>query len=291
MNPKTIVTHPGKAHRDEFLACCVLMANDPSVAAIQRRDPSPDDMESVNTYVLDQGGQCDPARKNYDHHQRPREAAPCCSLSLALEHECGITQNVARDLWPWFGLTEWMDSKGPTATARRYGMSPEALTATHSVVEAGILHMFSEHNTLTPQLAMWDVMTRIGQYMLSYAQSVKERLARLTEGARIELVGDLVVIDARCVDRGDNPTLGLDTFCQMVEFEHRRLVAVTITEDDRGDGLTIYRRNDHPDIDFSVLADTPGVVFAHANGFIAKLASGVDPLPLIAQAVSAQRGA
>jgi len=34
----TILTHPGSAHKDEFLACCVLLASSPG--PIVRREPT-----------------------------------------------------------------------------------------------------------------------------------------------------------------------------------------------------------------------------------------------------------
>ena len=38
----TILTHPGSAHKDEFLACCVLLASSPG--PIVRREPSDADL-------------------------------------------------------------------------------------------------------------------------------------------------------------------------------------------------------------------------------------------------------
>ena len=47
-------------------------------------------------------------------------------------------------------------------------------------------------------------------------------------------------------------------------------IAVSISKDDRGDGWTLYRYDDDPRVDFSVLAGHPDIVFAHKGGFIAK---------------------
>ena len=45
---------------------------------------------------------------------------------------------------------------------------------------------------------------------------------------------------------------------------------VTVTNDDRGDGLCLFRLNDSPKIDFSLIENDERVLFAHKNGFVAK---------------------
>ena len=82
-----IVTHPGSAHRDEFLACCLLLADDniaPHIERIERRDCKAEDLEDRNTIVLDQGGMYSEPFHNYDHHQLGRDAAPVCSITMVL---------------------------------------------------------------------------------------------------------------------------------------------------------------------------------------------------------------
>jgi len=59
---------------------------------------------------------------------------------------------------------------------------------------------------------------------------------------------------------------GLETWCQQRSVG----IAVTVTIDNRGDGLTLYRRHDHPQVDFSRLEDHEAISFAHKNGFVAK---------------------
>jgi hypothetical protein len=80
----TILTHPGSAHKDEFLACCVLLATAP--APIVRREPTEADLADPAIAVVDVGHRHEPALKNFDHHQLPDDAAPTCALSLVLQH-------------------------------------------------------------------------------------------------------------------------------------------------------------------------------------------------------------
>ena len=70
----TIVTHPGGAHKDEFLACSVLLAQTPS--SILRREPTEEDLSDPQVLVVDVGGRLEPELGNFDHHQFPRDADP-----------------------------------------------------------------------------------------------------------------------------------------------------------------------------------------------------------------------
>jgi uncharacterized UPF0160 family protein len=80
----TILTHPGSAHKDEFLACCVLLATAP--CPILRREPTEADLADPAIAVVDVGHRHEPALNNFDHHQLPADAAPTCALSLVLQH-------------------------------------------------------------------------------------------------------------------------------------------------------------------------------------------------------------
>ena len=51
MKYSLIVTHPGSSHKDEFLACCVLLAV--SHAPIARREPTADDLADPTIAVVD----------------------------------------------------------------------------------------------------------------------------------------------------------------------------------------------------------------------------------------------
>ena len=129
---------------------------------------------------------------------------------------------------------------------------------------------------------LWDLMSRIGQEKLDYLSEVVERVNFLRENANWSVVeiGGLRFLDATCIDRTDNPTLGLEIYAQELGE-----IAGTVTQDDRGDGVSLFRRKDHPRVDFSLLEGRGGVVFAHKGGFIAKLAAGVDYWPMLRDAI------
>ena len=82
MNIRQILTHPGGAHKDEFLACCVLAFQHD--VPIVRREPSDDDLADTGVIVVDVGHEHEPERNNFDHHQFPKDSDPVCALSLVL---------------------------------------------------------------------------------------------------------------------------------------------------------------------------------------------------------------
>jgi len=280
---KTIVTHRGQAHRDEFLACCLLLAAG-KADCICRLDPLDADFNDPDVIVLDQGEVHDPERLNFDHHQFDRDADPACSITLILPY-LGIDVEQARKIWGWLEFSELLDSKGPFATAEKLGSNPDALFAGISPVETTVLRWFEEMCTLSTDHceALWGLMYRIGRERLDYLGEVIERLDYLRDNAQVIEVGGLRFVDATCIDRTDSPVLGLEMYVMYVQELGE--IAGTVTQDDRGDGVSLFRRNDHPDVDFSRLEGRDGVVFAHKGGFVAKLAAGVDPLPMLEAAI------
>ena len=125
MKDTIVVTHPGPAHRDEFIACCLLIG-DGKTRRIERRAETTEDLVDPRWIVLDQGGRHEPELNNFDHHQFDREADPACSISLILPL-FQISQKSARDIWTWFEFSELLDSKGPFETAKRLGSTPDSL--------------------------------------------------------------------------------------------------------------------------------------------------------------------
>ena len=79
MIPQLIVTHPGGAHKDDFLACCLLAHLHGS--PIQRREPTSEDLANPSICVVDVGGEHDAQLNNFDHHQFPRDAPPPVSYT------------------------------------------------------------------------------------------------------------------------------------------------------------------------------------------------------------------
>lgn len=115
---KYIVTHPGKAHRDDMLSVAVLTCVY-SNAPVYRRRPTEADLDDKEVIVVDCGGRYEPELHNFDHHQLPDHAA-MCTLSLILNW-IGVYD--AAHALPWLRTLELMDTAGPAAVEEYYGAS------------------------------------------------------------------------------------------------------------------------------------------------------------------------
>jgi hypothetical protein len=131
---ETILTHPGGAHKDEFLACSVLLALHP--VPLVRREPTPEDLANPAICVVDVGHQHEPALHNFDHHQLPKDHPPTCSLSLVLQH-LELYQD-ARQFCEWLEVAEWFDCRGPVSTAQWLGTAPAIVSQLISPIDVKI---------------------------------------------------------------------------------------------------------------------------------------------------------
>jgi len=290
MTPSTtaILTHPGGAHKDEFLACSVLLAR--HAVPIVRREPTPADLADPATCVVDVGHEHDPSRNNFDHHQLPKDHPPICSLSLILQH-LGLYED-ARQFCEWLEPAEWFDCRGPHATAKWLGVDRGALTRLSSPIDITLLRRFALVAKLEPAEPLWEIMKMIGEDTLDYVRSLRARLDFLGQHAEF---WDLSLADGpakifflpRTEPLPDEPSMGLDRFIESRGL--RDQVIATVSPDRRSGGYGLSRYQDSARLDFTRIANLPEVHFAHARGFVAKTsATDIAHLKrLIAQAGNA----
>jgi hypothetical protein len=269
MTPITsLLTHPGGAHKDEFLACSVLLSLHP--VPVVRCEPTSADLADVATCVVDVGHEHDPARNNFDHHQFPKDHPPSCSLSLVLKH-LGLYED-AREFCEWLEPAEWFDCRGPVDTARWLGVDRDVLTKLNSPIDLTLLRRFSQEGRLEPGHPLWEMMRMIGEDLLAYVKSLRARLDILAGTA---VVWDLALIDGpakvlflpRTDPLPEDPSHGVDRFIQSTGLSG---VIGTIYPDRRGAGYGLSRYHDNPRLDFTRIAKNTDVHFAHARGFVAK---------------------
>ena len=172
MTIQLIVTHPGGAHKDDFLACC-LLAHLYGVP-IQRREPSDDDLANVATCVVDIGGVHDAELNNFDHHQFPRDAPPLCALSLVLQ-KMGLYED-ALSFCKWLRPAEWLDTYGPNEAARLMGIPRAAFGDLLSPIDVTLLKRFASHKELAPDSPIYQVMCMVGEDIVTYVRCLRERL-------------------------------------------------------------------------------------------------------------------
>jgi hypothetical protein len=274
MSFSLILTHPGGAHKDEFLACCLLIAG--SGAPVVRREPLPADLDDPATAVVDVGHEHAPERGNFDHHQFPKDHPPMCALSLVLAH-LGLYDD-ARAFCEWLEPAEWFDTRGPVETARWLGIPRETLAKLNSPVDVTLLRRFAASPRLEPGQPLWEVMRWIGEDLIAYLRGLR---ARMDEIARDHQVWEIAAPDGpfhvlflpRTDPLPDEPSAGIARFADSLGDVE---IVALIYPDRRGPGFGLSRHKDHPRLDFTRVEGFPDVHFAHARGFVAKT-TATDP--------------
>ncbi|MCA9610771.1 MAG: MYG1 family protein [Myxococcales bacterium] len=275
---RTILTHPGGAHKDELLACCVLIAE--HGVPVVRREPTPEELDDPAVAVVDVGGVHDPAKNDFDHHHFPRETAPTCALSLVLDH-LGLYED-AKHHCDWLEPAEWFDSRGPGKTATWLEVPRRAISRLSSPIDGTLLRRFAAREELHPGETLYEMMRFVGEDLLEYLRVAHERqafVAARAERWRIER-GDQVieaVFLPRTEPLADEPRIAVSTYVRGAELE--ATTAAIVYPDRRGGGYGISRYEDHPELDFARVGDEPDVGFAHQSGFMCKT-SATDPARL-----------
>ncbi|MEN9841598.1 MAG: hypothetical protein RL376_1398 [Verrucomicrobiota bacterium] len=275
----TILTHPGSAHKDEFLACCVLIALAP--APILRREPTEGDLADPSVLVLDVGHRHEPELNNFDHHQFPRDQVPTCSISLILQH-MGLYEDACA-FCDWLEPAEWFDCRGPNETARWLGVERDIVVRLNSPIDGTLLRRFAQAIRHQPGEPLWEIMRMIGEDLLGYLRGVRSRLdfiaahAERWPLAHAAAKGAEVLYLPRTEAMSDDPSSGLDRY--LVTQGLADTVIATICPDRRSEGFGLSRFRDNVRLDFTRILGEPDVHFAHAGGFVAKT-TATDPARL-----------
>lgn len=265
----TILTHPGSAHKDEFLACCVLLAL--HSVPIVRREPTPEDLAAATTAIVDVGDSHDPALNNFDHHQFPKNHPPTCSLSLVLQN-LGLYED-ARQFCDWLEAAEWFDTRGPLSTAKWLGVEPDVVFKLNSPIDITLLRRFALASRLAAGDPLWEMMRTVGEDMLDYLKTMRARIdfiARHAEIWTLDLAGSpaQVLFLPRTDPLPEDPSLGIDRYIDSHGLGEQ--IVGTVSPDRRSAGYGLSRYRDNPRLNFTRIATQPGVHFAHARGFVAK---------------------
>jgi len=266
---KTIITHPGGAHKDDFLACSVLLSNHP--VSIFRRDPTEQELEDPEVAVVDIGHQHDPQLNNFDHHQLPRDHEPTCALSLVLQ-KFEIYEDT-KEFCSWLETTEWFDCRGPHDTAEWLGVDREAMAKLNSPLDVTMFQAFAKQKEHHPGEPVWEVMKMMGTDLVQYVTGLR---GRINQVAKIEEFWDLgqgedmikVAFVPRTEPEVEEASGGLAWRIKELGLEEE--VVAMVYPDSRGGGYGMRRYDDNLALDFSQLSEQPDVHFTHNRGFIAK---------------------
>lgn len=274
-----IITHPGSAHKDDFLATSVLLAT-LGDAEVHRREPTRADLDDPDTYVIDVGMEYNPDKNNFDHHQ---DSTLPCAFHLVMQH-LGLHEAAAR-VFVWYRYINMMDVRGPHRTADHLGIDASVLFATSSPIEGYVLSHFAEVETLDRNDLVYKFMLAFGVDMIDLIDRKMERLKRLKEEAQVfSLTRGKAV--ASPIDH--SPKLAMELYLDYLDDKD---IVMTITPSSRGAGWELLRLGDNPKVDFRFIRECPEIRFVHNNGFLAKTRERIplsDVLPLAERAIKSE---
>ncbi len=261
-----IVVHPGGAHKDDFLACALLLAKYP--VKIERREPCEADLADPKICVVDVGGEWNEELMNFDHHQFPRDSEPLCALSLVLKHLDLYEE--ALKFCDWLEVTEWIDTRGIVETSKWLGLDRKTVSKLNSPVDVTILRRFAiktEHSVGQP---IWEVMKMIGEDLCEYISGMKRRLAYVSEHVQIldMSFGKKILFMPRSEPLAEDASSGMGRYVEEAGLKEE--VVGMIYPDRRGEGYGISRYNDDKRLEFTKIEAEDDIHFAHTKGFIAK---------------------
>ena len=275
MSFSLILTHPGGSHKDEFLACCLLLALHP--VPVVRREPTEADLKDPAIAVVDVGDRHEPEQGNFDHHQFPKDHPPLCALSLVLQH-LGLYDD-ARSFCDWLEPAEWLDTRGAMETSRWLGIGRDTRAKLNSPVDVTLLRRFAAGSRLDQGDPLWEIMRWIGEDLVAYLRGLRQRLDFIAATGEFWEIASPhgpfhVLFLPRTEPLPDEPSAGLGRFVEAHPDGHR--IVGLVYPDRRGTGFGLSRHNDHPGLDFTRIGGCGDVHFAHARGFVAKT-SATDP--------------
>lgn len=264
-----ILTHPGSSHKDEFLACCVLLHQ--YRVPLVRREPTEEDLQDPAICVVDVGGEHEPQLNNFDHHQFPRDSTPQCALSLVLQDLDLYAK--ARAFCDWLEPAEWLDARGPVEASKWMNIERKVLDQLISPIDITLLRRFAQVSELNPKEVLWQVMCMVGEDILEYIKMLSDRLHYLEKNCQWWTIenGDQsfeAIFLPRTAPLPKNPSMALPRFIS--EQGKNDSTLAMIYPDSRGDGYGLSRHNDTQKMDFTALESQADVHFAHKSGFVAK---------------------
>jgi len=253
-----IVSHPGSAHKDDFLSVSVLLAT-LKQAEVFRREPTEEDLNDPDTYVVDVGLELTPERHNFDHHQ---DRSLPCAFHLVMKH-LGH-HDAAMLMFAWYPHMSMMDVSGPYRTAEHLGVDSSVLFASSSPIDGYIISTFASLESLNAQNPLYDLMKSLGENMIALIGRKMERLERLKAEAKVVQVKHLKAVAS---DINNSPKLAMELYLRFLDDEN---IVMSITPSNRGEGWELLRLGDNTIVDFRVIENNQEILFVHGSGFLAK---------------------
>ncbi len=248
MKSAKLITHNGKAHFDEFLAVALILAeHDDTHFHIERREPTEEELDNPDIWIVDIGQRYQPELKNFDHHQ---DTSLKASFVLVAEH-LQVDQYLRNA--PWWSFKDEIDRRGGYKLADELGL--ESLEPLNSPLENFILGLFAES-----PLSVYQQMKMFGRDQIETGKKMEQQIEFW------KTCEQFMIKDKKVLLGLTDETMGSVEYCESLDEPP----AVRITYDGRGEGWSLSTIKDAEGVDFSLLEGHEEIKFAHKNGFIAK---------------------
>jgi hypothetical protein len=262
MDTAKIITHNGQAHFDEFFAIALILArHNDTHFFIERREPTVQELNNPNIWVVDIGHQYEPALKNFDHHQDLNLPASFVQVAEYLELKEILEQS------PWWDFKDKIDRRGGFKMADELGV--KSLDPLNSPLENFFLSMFAES-----PISVYQQMKCFAKKLIDNGYRLKEQISFWENCEQLDIKDKKVIVGFT------EETFGSIQYCESLENPP----AVRINYDGRGDGWSMSTVKDADGINFFKIQNHEHVKFAHRNGFIAKTKTRI-PLENVLQLV------
>ena len=269
-----IIVHGGAAHLDDFCACAeALVARSfdwgdcsgeslervATDTVIERRNPTPEELDDPDVLVMDVGGRLDVASYCYDHHQLQRGSRDCAMTLFAKSVSVPGTEEkmyeAMKRLYPWYETRAALDSNGPFATAKEMGVEWGVVASFLGPFEDIVLKAFVEASPETR-----------AQIVLPFAKDI---IAKINAERRV-----LDLIERWTTEKGVDVIDFTSAYPADVDVVSSSILStvpngVAVFRDKRGLGYAILRIKDDPRVDLSKANELGCMAFCHANGFYA----------------------
>ena len=253
MEPQLIITHPGGAHFDDMLGIGLFLANySDREFKVQRRQPTQEELENPDIWVLDIGGRYEPEKHNFDHHQDKNLPSTFVQVAEFL----GLLETMS--ILPWWHFKDEVDRFGPTQASLKYDAG-DSLVNQNPVEDWLTVRFVSNPQTALP------LLKDMAKHFIESARALKRQIDFWKSSQRLEIAGVPVMIGET------RESAGLEEFRRLEENPPD----IVISMDRRDDGWRLFRYDGAP-VDFSLIADRPEIAFAHNTGFLAKTREKLD---------------
>lgn len=248
-NVEKVVTHAGNAHADDLLAVAVLLTKY-NVPVHRVRKVTQEDLDNPRVVVVDIGGEYNPDRNNYDHHQ---DRNLPCSLVLVLQ-EFGYTRGELLEVDEIRFVSEW-DARGAIAVQKEWGLK---LPPFRELISELVIRIFSEQEVIYPETVMHEMLKQLGAYLLKYIKETREFI-EAARNAKVEEIKGVKVVK-----------LDKNVPIRFVKKVHPD-VGVVVQPNLRTEGaMSLTRVDDHPKVNFKKVQEF--ATFVHPTGFMAVVA-------------------